>query len=207
VAAQLAREAAPGALIAGSIGPSGRLLAPLGDLDPAGAADGFALQAQGLVAGRVDLAWIETMADVAEVAAAVQGVRRVDPTLPIAATLVFDARGRTMMGTTPEQAAAALLELGVVAIGANCGDGPEPVELAVGRLRVAAPGVPIVAKANAGLPITTADGVAYPATPREMAQHARRALSAGATVVGGCCGTTAAHIQAIAEALIAEGED
>lgn len=205
VAAQLARDAAPGALIAGSIGPSGRLLAPLGDLDPVDAADGFALQAQGLVAGHVDLAWIETMADLAEVAAAIEGVRRADPALPIVATLVFDARGRTMMGTTTEQAAETLLQLGVAAIGANCGDGPDPVELAVRRLRAAAPGVPIVAKANAGLPITTADGVVYPATPGEMAEHALRARAAGATVIGGCCGTTEAHIRAISAAVIADG--
>lgn len=205
VAAQLARDAAPGALIAGSIGPSGRLLAPLGDLDPADAVDGFALQAQGLAAGHADLAWIETMADLAEVAAAIEGVRRADPSLPIVATLVFDGRGRTMMGTTPEQAAETLVELGVAAIGANCGDGPDPVELAVGRLRAAAPGVPIVAKANAGLPVTTADGVVYPATPAEMAGHARRALAAGATVIGGCCGTTEAHIRAMSAAVIPAG--
>lgn len=200
-AALLARAAAPGALIAGSIGPSGRLLAPLGDLEPAGAADGFEAQARGLVDGGVDVAWIETMADPAEVAAAIEGVRRVAPALPIVVTLVFDVRGRTMMGTTPERVAALLRDLGVAAAGANCGDGPAPVELAIGRMRAADPDLPIVAKANAGLPVATADGVRYPATPDEMAAHALRAVAAGASIVGGCCGTTDAHVRAMAAAL------
>ncbi|MBP6671249.1 MAG: homocysteine S-methyltransferase family protein, partial [Gemmatimonadales bacterium] len=101
-AVEVARAAAPGALIAGDIGPSGLMLAPLGPLSVAEAREGFAAQARALVAGGADLIWIETMADLAEVAAAVTGVQDVAPGLPVIATMTFDTKGRTMMGVRPE---------------------------------------------------------------------------------------------------------
>ena len=199
-AAELARGVADGALVAGSIGPSGELLEPLGTLGAAAAADGFAAQAAGLADGGVDLLWIETMSDLDEVRAALAGARRVAPGLPVVVTLTFQ-RGRTMMGTTPGQAVAALRGLGVAAVGANCGAGFAEVETAIAAFRAADPAIPLVAKANAGLPVATADGVAYPGTPEEAAAHARRVVGLGASLVGGCCGTTAAHVVAIAAAL------
>ncbi len=199
-AVELARGVADLALVAGSMGPSGELLEPLGSLTADAAADGFAAQAAGLAAGGADLLWIETMSDLDEVRAALEGVRRGAPGLPVVVTLTFQ-RGRTMMGTTPGEAVAVLRDLGVAAVGANCGAGFTEVENAIAAMRAADPGLPLVAKANAGLPVATAHGVVYPGTPDEAAAHARRVVDLGASLVGGCCGTTPAHVAAIAAAL------
>ena len=201
-AVAIARRAVPaGILVAGDIGPSGALLGPYGELEPAAARDAFAAQAAALAAAGVDLLWVETMADLAEARAAVEGAREGAPGLAIVATLTFE-RGRTLFGDRPEVAAAALAELGVAAVGANCGTGFEAVLEALHGLRAGAPGVLLVAKANAGRPVPGADGtVTYPATPDHAADYARRAVDLGASIVGGCCGTTAAHVAAIAGAL------
>jgi 5-methyltetrahydrofolate--homocysteine methyltransferase len=142
------------------------------------------------------------MMDLNEAIAAVEGAREGAPGLPVVATLVFAARGRTMFGDGAEAAAAAMVERGVAGLGANCGDGFGPVEAVIGTLAAAAPGLHIVAKANAGIPHGTLDGeTTYPGTPGEAAAYARRVADSGATIVGGCCGTTAAHVAAIAAAL------
>jgi 5-methyltetrahydrofolate--homocysteine methyltransferase len=199
--AALARAASDGVLVAGSIGPTGALLEPWGDLPADEARAGFAVQALGLAEGGVDVAWIESMTDLAEALAAVDGVREAAPDLPIVVTLALDG-DRTMMGVTPEEAVEALVGRGVAAVGANCGGGFEPVEAAIARMRRAAPALPLVAKANAGRPVLGSDGVTtYPASPEAAAEHARRVVEAGASVVGGCCGTTAEHVAAIAAAL------
>lgn len=201
-AAAVARAAAgPDVVVAGSIGPTGALLAPYGDLDPGAARDAFAAQAAALVAAGVDVLWVETMADLAEARAAVEGARAAAPGLPIVATLTFE-RGRTLFGDRPEGVAAALAGLGVAAAGANCGTGFEAVLDVLPGFRAGAPGLPLVAKANAGRPAVGPDGtVTYPATPDDAAAYARRAVELGASIVGGCCGTTAAHVAAIAGAL------
>ncbi|HSW42042.1 MAG TPA: homocysteine S-methyltransferase family protein [Patescibacteria group bacterium] len=195
----IARAAAPsGVLVAGDLGPTGALLAPYGDLEPAAARDAFGAQAAALAAAGVDLLWVETMADLAEARAAVEGARDAAPGLPVVATLTFE-RGRTLFGDRPGDAAAALADLGVAAVGANCGTGFDAVLEVLPGLAAGAPGLPLVAKANAGRPIVGADGSAtYPATPADAAAYARRAVELGALIVGGCCGTTAAHIAAIA---------
>lgn len=197
-----ARAAAPaGVLVAGDIGPSGALLAPYGDLEPDAARAAFAEQAAALAAAGADLLWVETMADLAEARAAVEGARDAAPNLPIVATLTFE-RGRTLFGDRPETVAAALADLGVAAVGANCGGGFDAVLDVLPGLRAGAPGLVLVAKANAGRPVAAPDGtVAYPATPDQAAAYARRAVEIGASIVGGCCGTTAAHVAAIAGAL------
>jgi 5-methyltetrahydrofolate--homocysteine methyltransferase len=201
-AASLARDAVgPGTVVAGSVGPTGSLLEPYGELSVAAARDAFAAAISGLATGGVDVIWIETMSDLEEVRAALAAAAEVAPGLPVVTTLTFE-RGRTMMGTRPEEAASALAGLGVAAVGANCGNGFEEVEAVLPGLVAGAPGLAVVAKANAGRPLLTADGaVAYPGTPDEAAGHARRALAAGARIVGGCCGTTPGHIAAVAAAL------
>jgi 5-methyltetrahydrofolate--homocysteine methyltransferase len=119
----------------------------------------------------------------------------------VVATLVF-ARGRTMFGDRPADAAAALAEHGVVGVGANCGDGFASVEDVIGAMAEAVPGLHVIAKANAGAPRREPDGrTVYPATTDEAAAYARRVADAGATIIGGCCGTTAVHVGAIADAL------
>jgi 5-methyltetrahydrofolate--homocysteine methyltransferase len=201
-AAEIARSAVPpGVLVAGDVGPTGSLLAPYGPLEPAAARDAFAEQAAALAAAGVDVVWIETMADLAEARAAVEGALAGAAGVPIVATLTFE-RGRTLFGDRPEAVAATLAELGVAAVGANCGSGFEAVLEVLPGLATGAPGLPLVAKANAGRPVVGPDGtVAYPATAAEAADYARRAVDLGARLVGGCCGTTAEHVAAIAAAL------
>ena len=128
------------ALVAGDIGPSGEIVAPLGSLDYAVAVDVFAEQAAALVAGGVDLIWIETMSDLQEIRAAIEGVRRTAPAIPLIATMTFDTRGHTMMGVSPEQAVEALAGWGADAIGGNCGNGPDEMLGVIERMRPGRPG-------------------------------------------------------------------
>ena len=201
-AAELAREVAgPDAVVAGSMGPVGAFLEPLGPLTPEEARAAFAVQASALAAGGVDVLWIETMADLGELTAAVEGARRAAPHLPIVTTMTFDSHGRTMMGTWPADAARALRALGVVALGANCGTGPAEIEGAIVAMHEVAADATLVAKGNAGVPRFVGAGPVYDTTPEMSAEHARRVRDLGATIIGGCCGTTPAHIQAMAEAL------
>jgi 5-methyltetrahydrofolate--homocysteine methyltransferase len=201
-AAELAREAAlETTVVAGSIGPSGELFEPMGALTFESAADGFAAQAAGLAAGGVDVLWIETMSDLQEVRAAVEGARRAAPELPIVATMTFDTRGFTMMGVSPAEAVEALSALGLAAIGGNCGNGPAEIETVIYAMRQAHPDLPLVAKSNAGMPEVIDGQAVYNGTPDVMAEYARRVRAFGATIVGACCGSTPAHVQAMRDAL------
>ena len=191
------------ALVAGDIGPSGEIVAPLGTLDYAEAVDVFAEQAGALVAGGVDLIWIETMSDLQEIRAAIEGVRRVAPAIPLITTMTFDTRGHTMMGVSPEQAVEALAAWGADAIGGNCGNGPDEMIAVVERMHAAAPDALLVAKSNAGMPELVDMRAVYKADPATMAAQALTMRDAGARIVGGCCGSTPAHLAAIAEALAA----
>ncbi len=203
-AAVIARQATGGAghevLVAGSMGPSGEMMEPLGLLTPEVARKGFALQAEGLAEGGVDLLWIETMGDLREAVAALEGAREVTD-LPLVATMSFDAGGRTMMGVTPEEALAHLLPLGVVAVGANCGSGIQDTEEVIRRMAALDEGVPLVSKSNAGKPVWEDGALVYDGTPEVMAAHARRVQALGARLVGGCCGTTPEHLRAMGVAL------
>jgi 5-methyltetrahydrofolate--homocysteine methyltransferase len=189
------------ALVAGDIGPSGLIMAPLGTLEPEEAVAGFAEQAAALAAGGVDTFWIETMSDLAEIGAAIEGARSAAPELPIIATMTFDTRGHTMMGVSPEAAAASLGEAGVVAFGGNCGNGPEELVPVIARMRTAAPDAILVAKSNVGMPELVDGRAVYRADPAAMAERALEMRAAGATIIGACCGSTPAHLSALAEAL------
>ena len=190
------------ALVAGDIGPTGSILEPVGELSFDEAVEGFAEQAAALIEGGVDLVWIETMADLEEVRAAIEGVRRASPTIPVAATMTFDTRGFTMMGVSPEKAVAAISGWGAVAVGGNCGNGPEEVIDVMTKMHAAVPSALLIAKANAGIP-TMVDGRAvYRATPAAMAEYAGSAADAGARIVGACCGSTPDHVRAMADALV-----
>lgn len=203
-AAANARAEADGAphpvLVAGSMGPSGELLDPLGTMTIEQASEAFAEQAAGLVAGGVDLLWIETMSDLNEMRAAIEGVRSVTD-LPVAATMTFDTHGHTMMGVSPAQAVQTLMDADLVAIGANCGNGPGEIEATIQGMRSVDPDVRLIAKSNAGIPRLERGQVVYDATPAVMANFALRARDLGANLIGGCCGNTPAHIRAMAEAL------
>lgn len=205
-AALLARvevdQAAHPAIVAGDIGPSGQIMAALdGTLEPEAAREAFGEQAAALAAGGVDVFWVETMSDISEIVAAIQGAHDAAPDKPIIATMSFDTRGHTMMGVSPEQAAAALLEAGAAAIGGNCGNGPEELVPVLERMHAAYPNAILVAKANVGIPRLVNLEVDYGGTPETMAGFATQFRGAGATVIGACCGSTPAHLQAMAEAL------
>lgn len=202
LAATVARAAAGDrALVAGSMGPSGELLAPLGTLAADDAEVGFAEAAAGLAAGGVDVLWVETMSDLAEAIAAVRGAQRGGPGLPVVATMAFGARGRTTFGVGAAEAAKALADAGVTAVGVNCGGSLDEAETALLAMAGAETGLPLVAKPNAGLPVLVEGRATYPATPAAMAESAARARRLGATILGACCGGTAEHVRAIAEAV------
>jgi 5-methyltetrahydrofolate--homocysteine methyltransferase len=189
------------ALVAGDIGPSGGLLEPLGEMKYEDAVDALYEQATALIEGGVDVIWIETMAALEEVHAAIEGVHRASVEIPIIATMTFDTHGRTMMGVTPEKAITTLSSYGAAAIGGNCGNGPEEIIAVVEKMRKASPEAILVAKANAGIPELIKGKPVYRASPEAMADYALQVYSAGARIIGACCGSTPAHIQAIADVL------
>jgi len=200
-AAELARQAAgEDRYVGGDIGPTGEMLAPLGRLTYEAAVEMFAEQAAALAAGGVDCLYIETMSDLKEAQAAVQGARQAGD-LPVFCTFSFDTRGRTTMGLHPAQAAQAMAALGVVAVGANCGHAPEEVLEFLPQMRQAAPDLYLIAKPNAGLPRLVQRQVVYDATPQQMAELAIRYIELGARIIGACCGSSPAHIAAMAAAL------
>jgi 5-methyltetrahydrofolate--homocysteine methyltransferase len=199
-AVELAREmAGHDVFVAGDMGPTGQLLAPLGPLTPEDVADAYAEQARGLVEGGADFLLIETMSDTGEARAAIEGARRVSD-LPIICTFSFDTHGRTMMGIRPAHAAQEIAPL-VTGIGANCGRDPSEYVEFLAAMRPAAPGAVLWAKPNAGLPHMAGDEVVYDFTAQDMARVAVQLRDTGAQIVGGCCGTTPAHIAAMAKAL------
>ncbi len=210
-AARLAREAGEAAgrpvLVAGDIGPTGEIFAPVGSFTAAEGEAVFAEQAAALAEGGVDLLWIETISSAEELAAAVAGAAQTG--LPVVATMTFDTRGRTMMGLTCEAAMRLCDDLAVrpAAFGANCGTGPaQLVESVLGLMRAARPGDAIVAKGNCGLPHYHDGEIRYDGTPEIMADYACLARDAGARIIGGCCGTTPRHIEAMAMALATRPE-
>ena len=209
-AAELARQVAGDRVfVAGDMGPTGQLLAPLGTMSYEEAADAYAEQASGLAAGGVDFLLIETMSDLDEARAAIEGVRRATH-LPVVCTFSFDTHGRTMMGIRPAQVAREIGPL-VEGIGANCGRDPGeyPSLLAtmVDALReTSLNGTILWAKPNAGLPHVQGDEVIYDASPEYMGQIALELVEAGAQVIGGCCGTTPVHVRAMDRVLRNEPE-
>ncbi|MBC8195577.1 MAG: betaine--homocysteine S-methyltransferase [Acidimicrobiia bacterium] len=187
-------------LVAGSMGPTGELIAPLGALSEADTEAAFAEQAEALEAGGADLIWIETLSDLPAVEAALRGARRATG-LPVVATLSFDTAGRTMMGLTGTEAGQRLAELGIDGVGANCGANLADTEAAVADIRAAAGETPVASKANAGIPVWKGSELSYDGTPEVLAAHACRARDAGANLIGACCGSTPAHISMMADVL------
>jgi methionine synthase I (cobalamin-dependent) len=188
-------------IVAGDIGPTGEVLTPYGELPFQDAKDAFKEQAAALIAGGVDVIWIETMSDLEEVRAAVEGTREVSGDIPIVTTMTFDTHGRTMMGVTPEQAFETLSAYGAAALGGNCGNGPEEIIEVVTKMHAINQDTILVAKANAGIPELVQGKAVYRASPETMADYAIQSYQAGARVIGACCGSTPDHIAAITKAL------
>jgi 5-methyltetrahydrofolate--homocysteine methyltransferase len=199
-AAELARRSAGAdVFVGGDMGPTGQLLAPLGTVTAEQVARAYAEQAAGLAAGGVDFLLLETMSDLGEATAAIAGIRRVTD-LPLFCTFSFDSHGRTMMGVRPLQVAQKIGPL-VEGIGTNCGRDPGEFPGLIDSMRHEVPNKPLWAKPNAGLPRLEEDRVVYDSSPECMAEIARILRDSGAQIIGGCCGTTAAHIAAMAAAL------
>ena len=191
------------ALVAGDIGPTGEIVEPLGTLAYDEAVDIFREQATSLIAGGVDLIWIETMSDLSEIKAAIEGVRKASPGIALVATMTFDTRGHTMMGVSPEEAVEALAGWGADAVGGNCGNGPDELIPVIAKMHAARPDVVLVAKSNAGMPELVDMRAVYRADPETMAAQVLEMRDAGATILGGCCGSTPDHLRAIATAVAA----
>jgi len=208
-AAQIAREAAGDAVpVAGSLGPSGKLLITE-EVTAAEIREAFAEQARALEEGGVDLFHVETMADMDEALAAVEGIRSVSQ-LPIALTLSFDTGNpqaglRTMMGVSPAQLAEKGDELGLFAVGDNCGRGFEGYQAVVEGFVAASPRAALIMKVNAGAPRVEGGETTYDATPEQVAEYALWCAQRGVKLIGLCCGGTPRHIEAIANALARAG--
>lgn len=208
LAAQIARKVADNSgrtvVVAGSIGPTGEIMEPIGPLTFDQAKEAFAEQARALAKGGADVMWIETMSSPEEVRAAVEGVATVG--LPVVCTVSFDTNGRTMMGVSPSDFAELERSLTprLAACGTNCGVGASEVVACIHNLAEAAgPDVVLIAKGNCGIPQYIDGKICYNGTPELMAVYARMALDAGARIIGGCCGTSPLHLKAMHEALVA----
>jgi methionine synthase / methylenetetrahydrofolate reductase(NADPH) len=197
---RLALAAARGrSWVAGSIGPTGALLAPVGKVSPAEAFSAFREQAEVLIDAGADLIVLETFTHVAELLQAVEAVRAVNPDQPIVACMSFPFVGpgqNQLEGETPEAAARAVAGLDIDAFGTNCSNGPKGMQTVLERM-LAVTNLKLVAMPNAGLPQVVEGRTLYLAAPEYMAEHARRFVQMGAGIVGGCCGTTPEMIKQI----------
>lgn len=204
-AAELARKVASSAgrrvIVAGSVGPTGELLQPLGALTYEEAVDAFAEQIEGLKAGGAEVAWIETMSAPGEIKAAAEAAIRVG--LPYTYTGSFDTAGRTMMGLAPKDIHGVVDDLDEqpVAVGANCGVGASDILAALLDMADAKPDATIVVKGNCGIPEFRGSEIHYSGTPELMADYVRLAVDGGARIIGGCCGTSFEHLKAMRAAL------
>ncbi len=222
-AVEIAREAAnsarEGIFIAGSVGPLGMQMAPLGTMRPMEAYEAFFEQITALAEAGVDLIILETFSDLREIEEALRAARAACP-LPVVAQLTFSRDDRTLLGNAPGDAARRLRELGAAVIGANCSTGPRRMLDVVSAMREALekeeggarksdgdgslharPSAWLSAMPNAGFPEMRGERVMYPATPEYFGEYARRFVEAGARLIGGCCGTTPDHIRAMRWAL------
>jgi methionine synthase I (cobalamin-dependent) len=205
LAAEIARGVADTSgrrvVVAGSVGPTGDLLAPLGPLTEDEATEVFIEQIEGLKEGGADVVWIETMSAPEEIRAAARAAGALG--MPYTATASFDTAGRTMMGLAPDAYAELFesFETDPVAFGANCGVGAADLLVSVLAMTQRRPEAIVIAKANAGVPQWHGAHIHYSGTPELMADYARLAVDAGARIVGGCCGNKPAHVAAMRRAL------
>ena len=199
---RIAKDAAGDSKVGGDMSPTGLLLKPYGDADPETVYEIYTEQAKTLLACGVDFIWIETMISAAEARLAVRAVRDLSADIPVYVSLTVNENGRTMNGDAPEAALLTMVPYHIQGFGCNCSIGPDVI---LNALRPAAPiaklyGIPLIAKPNAGMPVTDENGTHFPLTPSDMAAYAERLTGIGVGIFGGCCGTTPAHIETIAKA-------
>jgi len=205
VAAALGREIADASgrvvVVAGSVGPTGEIFEPMGNLTHAAAVEIFHEQAEGLKEGGADVLWVETMSAFEEYAAAAEAAALAG--MAWCGTMSFDTAGRTMMGITSAKLAALVETLPnpPLAFGANCGVGASDLMRTVLGFEAAGAARPIIAKGNAGIPKYHEGHIHYDGTPDLMAEYAVLARDAGVRIIGGCCGTMPEHLKAMRDAL------
>lgn len=200
-AVEIARmEAGSKAYVGASIGPTGQFVEPLGEISFDQMKAAFHEQAEALVTAGADLISLETFLDIKECRAAVIAIREVSATIPVIAMLTFDDNGRSVLGTPPEAAAITLSAAGADIVGSNCGLGVDGIYDILCRMRQVT-GLPLISQANAGLPQLVGDRTIFPGTPDEMVAYHERMIKIGVRIIGGCCGTTPAHIRAMKQAL------
>ncbi len=187
------------AFVAGAMGPLGKPLEPFGHMTVAEAERGFAAAAEGLLEGGCDLFILETFQDLNEILAALRTIRRVSLDLPVVAQMTFGLDGKTLYGHTPALVVRALKQAGADVVGVNCGVGPQPTLEVLEEIIAAAGDTPVSAMPNAGLPQFVEGRFVYLTSPEYFAEFAARAIDMGVRLVGGCCGTTPAHIAAMRE--------
>ncbi|UDL89971.1 betaine--homocysteine S-methyltransferase [Mesorhizobium sp. PAMC28654] len=204
-AAEIARAVADKAgrkvIVAGSVGPTGELLVPLGAMTYDEAVEAFAEQIEGLKEGGAEVAWIETMSAPDEIRAAAEAAIRVG--LPYTYTGSFDTAGRTMMGLLPRDIHGVVdgLSEAPLGVGANCGVGASDILASLLDMTEAKPEATVIVKGNCGIPEFRGTEIHYSGTPELMADYVRLAVDAGAKIVGGCCGTSFQHLAAMRKAL------
>jgi 5-methyltetrahydrofolate--homocysteine methyltransferase len=196
------QAAADDIILSVSMGPTGEVLAPLGNLDPQQAVDAFREQAQAAAQAGADAATIETFYALDEIKLAIEGALAAG--LTVMATMTFESGGRTMMGVAPADAARALTDYGAAVVGANCGTGPERM-LAIAQAILAATDRPAMAQPNAGVPKLVGGKTVFLETPEVMADYAEHFAQLGVRIIGGCCGTTPDHIRAMAQRVKSQG--
>jgi len=205
VAAELGREVADAAgrpvIVAGSVGPTGEIMEPMGSLTMQAATEMFHEQAEGLKEGGADVLWVETISAPDEYKAAAEAARLAD--MPWVGTMSFDTAGRTMMGVTSADMVALVESLPnpPLAFGANCGVGASDLLRTVLGFATQGSERPIIAKGNAGIPKYVDGHIHFDGTPEVMAEYAVLARDCGARIIGGCCGTLPEHLRAMRAAL------
>lgn len=201
IAVNLVAKSGREIVVAGSVGPTGDLLVPLGELTYEGAVEAFIEQMTGLKKGGADVAWIETMSSLEEIEAAIEAANEVG--LDYVVTASFDTAGKTMMGLSPADFGDAMQAKAKtpVAFGSNCGVGASDLLVAAIDLVAHSGGIPVVAKANAGIPRIAGDKVVYSGSAELMGDYAKLAMNLGVSIIGGCCGNSPAHVKAMADAV------
>lgn len=197
----IADKAGRAVIVAGSVGPTGEIMSPMGTLTHASAVEMFHEQAEGLKAGGADVLWVETISAWEEYAAAAEAFSLA--AMPWCGTMSFDTAGRTMMGVTSRDMSrkVARLDYPPIAFGANCGTGASDLLRTIQGLADADPGIPMIAKGNAGIPKYHDGHIHYDGTPDLMADYAVLARDSGARIIGGCCGTMSEHLEKMRAAL------
>ncbi|MEM1361120.1 MAG: betaine--homocysteine S-methyltransferase [Pseudomonadota bacterium] len=205
ISAELGREIADASgrtvIVAGSMGPTGEIMAPMGSLTHENAVEIFHEQAEGLKEGGADVLWVETISAPEEYRAAAEAAALAD--MPWCGTMSFDTAGRTMMGVTSTDMVSLVGKVPntPLAFGANCGVGASDLLRTVLGFSSTGTSTPIIAKANAGIPKYVEGNICYNGTPNLMADYAALARDCGATIIGGCCGTTPDHLRKMRESL------